>query len=158
MQSDRINDGLSKLLWNFETEFMKFSKYQALCRYAVTHDFRIGYSHFQRLQPNITKEIKSIWRCNGNIYSTTKNLKWKILGIWPTINSCGVCLWYIDGLILIIFTAWSIAWTQTDVGSFTLKSKECTMRWSLLIKDYAKPFCVCTWAIGCSIEIPTNIQ
>ena len=37
---------------------MKFSKYQALGRYAVTHDFRIGYSHFQRLQPNITKEIK----------------------------------------------------------------------------------------------------
>ena len=55
---------------------MKFSKYQALCRYAVTHDFRIGYSHFQRLQPNITKEIKlSISKIS--VFFLANHLIWK---------------------------------------------------------------------------------
>ena len=61
---------------------MKFSKYQALCRYAVTHDFRIGYLHFQRLQPNITKEIKltiskiSVFSFFGESFNLETGRKW----------------------------------------------------------------------------------
>ena len=55
---------------------MKFSKYQALCRYAVTHDFRIGCSHFQRFQPNITKEIKlSISKISVFFFGESFNLE-----------------------------------------------------------------------------------
>ena len=59
---------------------MKFSKYQALCRCAVTHDFCIGCWHFQRLQPNITKEIKlSISRISlffGESFNLETGQKW----------------------------------------------------------------------------------
>ena len=54
--------------------------------------------------------------------------------------------------------ACKIACPHTNIESFALMSNGLAINCKCLINDFAKPFCVWTWATGCSILIPIDMQ
>ena len=86
--------------------------------------------------------------CGGEIstYTAQPNFRrWGILGWFPRTNCNGEAVWYAIGLIWMKSVACMTTWQQHDAGNLQFYSNGLAINFTLLIRDSANPFCLCTY-------------
>jgi hypothetical protein len=99
--------------------------------------------------------------CGGEIGTYTaqsKNLRWDKFGSLTETNYNGENLWDAVDLNLISTAACNMVCPHIEDGRLHFISNGLAISYNLLINNSAKPFCVCTWATGCSTLIPIDVQ